>query len=64
MKKGDFVKTPRFMTVKIEDVFENMKTAREQGYKEPTHFDDEDYEILGKHIGLNRMNFVAIKINR
>lgn len=64
MKKGDYIKTPRFMTVKIEDVFENMKTASEQGYKEPTHFDDENYEILGKHTGINRMTFAAIKINR
>jgi len=62
MEKGDYIKTPRFLTVKIAEVFEDNKTAREQGYTEPTHYDDEDYEILGKHIGTNRMIFAAIKI--
>jgi hypothetical protein len=62
MKKGDYIKTPRFLTVKIADVFENMEIAKEQGYKEPTHFEDENYKILGKHIGVNRMTFAAIKI--
>jgi len=61
MEKGDYIKTPRFLTVKIADVFEDIKTAREQGYKEPTYYDDENYEISGKHIGTNRMIFAAIK---
>jgi hypothetical protein len=62
MKKGDYIKTPRFLTVKIADVFENLEIAKEQGYKEPTHFEDENYEILGKHTGTNTMIFAAIKI--
>jgi len=62
MKKGDYIKTPRFLTVKIEDVFEDTKIAREQGYKEPTHFEDEHHEVLGKVIGVNRMIFAAVKI--
>jgi hypothetical protein len=62
MKKGDYVKTPRFLTVKIEDVFEDMEIAMAQGYKEPTHFEDENYKILGKHTGTNTMIFAAIKI--
>jgi hypothetical protein len=62
IKKGDYVKTPRFLTVRIEEVFENMEDAWEQDYKETTHYkDDGDYEILGKHIGTNRMIFGAIK---
>lgn len=60
MKKGDYIKTPRFLTVRIEEVFENAATAREQGYTEPTHYDDDNYEISGKHIGTNRMIFAAI----
>jgi hypothetical protein len=60
MKKGDYVKTPRFCTVKIEEVFENARSARAEGYTEPTHYEGE-YEILGKHTGINRMIFAAIK---
>ena len=42
MKKGDYIKTPRFLTVRIEEVFEDMQLAREQGYTEPTHYDDDE----------------------
>jgi hypothetical protein len=62
MKKGDYIKTPRFLTVKIEEVFENRKESSKEGYTEPTHYDDDaNYEILGKHTGTNRMIFAAIK---
>lgn len=58
MKKGDYIRTPRFCTVKIEEVFDNTKVARSEGYTEPTHYEGE-YEILGKHTGINRMVFAA-----
>jgi len=62
MKAGDRVKTPRFLTVRIQEVFENEKDANTAGYVEPTHYDhDEEYDILGKHTGLNRMQFAAIR---
>jgi hypothetical protein len=62
IKKGDYVYTPRFCAVKIEEVFESSKEAREAGYTEPTHYDkDPEYSIAGKHIGTNRMIFAAIK---
>ena len=38
MKKGDWVDTPRFLRVQIEDVL-TPEQAREQGYTEPTHYD-------------------------
>ena len=59
MKKGDWVNTPRFLKVKIEDVL-TPEQAREQGYTEPTHYQGE-YDIRGKHIGTNRMQFAAIE---
>lgn len=65
MKKGDYVKTPRFLTVKIEDVFDNVFQAYEAGYTEPTHYtwkNKDGYDVLGKMIGTNRMNFAAVKI--
>ena len=58
MKKGDWVNTPRFLKVQIEDVL-TPEQAREQGYTEPTHYDGE-YSILGKHTGINRMIFAAV----
>lgn len=59
IKKGDYVRTPRFCTVQIETVFQNEEAAREQGYTEPTHYDDGAFGILGKSIGENRMVFAA-----
>lgn len=60
MKAGDYIKTPRFCTVKIEEVFDSTKAARAEGYTEPTHYEGE-YEILGKHTGINRMIFAAAR---
>lgn len=60
MKAGDMVRTPRFLTVRIAEVFEDAKSARAAGYTEPTHYDGE-YDIKGKHTGINRMTFAAIK---
>jgi hypothetical protein len=62
MKKGDYVKTPRFLTVKIAEIFNTEEEARKEGYREPTHYDGAEYEIVGKHIGTNRMTFAAIKL--
>lgn len=61
MKKGDYVRTPRFLTVKIEEVYEKREVAILHGYTEPTHYQDEQYDILGKSIGLNHMVFAAVK---
>lgn len=61
MKVGDYVETPRFLTVRIKKVFENMEAARLEGYVEPTHYEDPEYEIQGKHIGTYLMIFAAIK---
>ncbi len=63
MKQGDMIKTPRFLTVRVEEVFSNMEAAREAGYREPTHYEDSYYDILGKHTGTNRMQFAAIEKN-
>lgn len=65
MKIGDTVYTPRFCTVKIQEVFETEQDAKINGYTEPTHYKyqhSDGYDILGKHTGLNRMNFAAVKL--
>lgn len=59
MKKGDYINTPRFLSVKIQDILTPAQ-AREQGYTEPTHYRDADYNIFGKHTGVNQMIFAAV----
>jgi len=61
MQVGDWVTTPRFLSVRIKEVFDNKSLAYENGYKEPTHYRDENWEIVGKTIGLNRMIFAAYR---
>lgn len=61
MKKGDYVRTPRFCTVMIEHVFQKRERASAQGYVEPTHYSDLEFDIYGKHTGTNRMEFAAVK---
>lgn len=64
MKKlnpGDQVRTPRFLTVTIKEVFPSETAMREAGYTEPTHYDDPEckYRVSGKSIGENLMEFAA-----
>lgn len=69
IKAGDKVRTPRFLSVNIEKVFKKPNdsskiqyaVAREEGYTEPTHYDDGRYDIFGKHTGFNTMVFAAIE---
>ena len=61
MKKGDYVRTPRFLTVRIEEVYEKREDATLNGYTEPTHYQDGQYDILGKSTSLNHMVFAAVK---
>lgn len=64
MQAGDKVVTPRFLTVTIKEVFESRKEARERGYVEPTHYENDEYDILGKSLDLYHMEFAAAKKNR
>lgn len=61
MKKGDYVTTPRFLNVKIEEVFSSIEAAKEAGFVETTHYENSQYGILGRSLGLNRMEFAAYK---
>lgn len=61
MKKGDTVFTPRFCTVRIAEVFDSLEEAAKEGFKEPTHYDNSEYDILGNSIGTNKMIFAAVK---
>lgn len=61
MKKGDYVSTPRFCTVKIEKVFKCEENARKAGFTEPTHYKNWAFGILGKSTGINAMVFAGYK---
>ena len=61
MKIGEWIDTPRFCKVRIEEVFEDNGKAWKQGYTEPTHYKNENWHIRGKSIGTNRMIFAAVR---
>lgn len=62
MKIGQCIYTPRFCTVKIKKIFDNVFEAYKGGFKEPTYYDDpEGYEVLGRSIDLYHMEFAAVK---
>lgn len=60
MKNGDYIYTPRFCTVKIEEIFESKDEAFINGYTEPTYYNG-NYDVLGKSISINKMAFAAVK---
>ena len=60
MNIGDYVYTPRFCTVQIEEIFETMEAAKANGYIEPTYYRGE-YKVFGKSCGINKMKFAAVK---
>jgi len=67
MKKGDYVNVPRFGRVQISVVFESRLEALMNGYREPTHYDDGEYGVYGKHVdtddrGWVRFEFGAFKL--
>ena len=61
LKAGDKVMTPRFLTVTIKKVFDSVGEAREAGFKEPTHYESNDYDIFGRAIDVYHMEFAAAK---
>lgn len=58
---GDYVRTPRFLSVEIKEVFDNPELMHEAGYTETTHFQDPDYEVCGKSLDINHMIFAAAR---
>ena len=63
MEIGELVHTPRFLKVRIGEIFSDYEQARSAGYTEPTHYEDHEYDIKGKHTGENRMVFAAIRLS-
>ncbi len=63
MKKGDMIYTRRFGFVRIARVFGSGEEAYKHGCYEPTHCDDDAYAVFGRSMGLNRMEFAAVRRN-
>lgn len=62
---GDYVDTPRFCHVQLEQVYRDEAEMRQDGYTEPTDYRGSEYVVCGKSVGLNRMIFaVALKSTR
>jgi len=56
---NSYVKTPRFHSIKIKEIFTSKEDARESGYTEPTNYRGE-FEVFGRFIDINRMDFAAV----
>ena len=61
IKPGDYVRTPRFCTVQIKEVFSDREKAWEAGYREPTHYRGNDCDIFGKSLDMYHMEFAAVE---
>jgi hypothetical protein len=57
MKKGDVVWTPRFLNVRLEEVFSSYDDAVKAGYTEPTH----QPGVVGKSLNQYHMVFAGFK---
>lgn len=65
MKKGDYVRTPRFLTVKLEAVYKSYEEAEKNGFTETTHYtmkNNDGYDVLGKQLDMYHMEFAAVKL--
>lgn len=62
IKKGDIIRTPRFLNVRIEEVFKSETEAKQAGYTETTHYwDNPNYGIYGRSIDMYHMKFAAFR---
>lgn len=62
MKKGDRIYTRRFCRVEIEAVYASRADAAQDGYTEPTHYnDDPEYGVVGKSLDMYHMTFAAYR---
>lgn len=59
----EYVRTPRFGTVRIECTFPNLREARKAGYTEPTHYYENGYTVMGWFYEENHAKFALVKEN-
>ena len=61
IKTGDYIRTPRFLQVCINEVIKCKKEMWQAGYTEPTHYRNDEWEINGKSIDMYHMKFAACR---
>ncbi len=61
MEINDKVRTPRFSTVRISEVFGSRQEAYEAGYTEPTGYKDGGYGVAGMSLDEYHMKFAAYR---
>ncbi len=63
MKVDDKIYTPRFCTVTIKEIFGSISEARKAGFTESAHYNDSEYDVMGKSIDMYHMEFAGVKKN-
>lgn len=61
MYVGDWISTPRFCNVKIEQIFICKEEAFGEKFAEPTYYEDDRYDVYGKSTDIHTMEFAAVK---
>lgn len=63
MNTGDRVYTPRFCTVRIEEIFDSPQEAAEAGFTAPTFYQDPAgvFGVSGRSLDLYHMEFAAYR---
>ena len=59
LEVGTTVITPRFGTVKIKKIFDNMEEMMADGYVNDSHYDENGWAIFGKSSDVYHQTFAA-----
>lgn len=59
LEVGTTVITPRFGTVKIKKIFDNVEEMMAEGYTNDSHYDENGWAILGKSSDIYHQTFAA-----
>ena len=64
MQVGDIIRTPRFCSVRISELFETEEQLSEAGYTEPTYWEDNTFVVKAKSLDMYHMRFAAALKNK
>ena len=59
LKEGDDLYSPRFCWITIKKVYDTVADLFAAGYSEPTHIWNDRWDIRGKSLDMNHMDFAA-----
>lgn len=58
---GDIVESPRFLKIRIGRIISDRREAKSAGYTQPTYCNDTVYDVRGKFVGSDGIEFAAIR---